>query len=130
MTLRRPMSRLLGLLCLAYAIAASTAAADDWRPPPPTGEDGFDWIQLKSGEWLKGRIKSLQEEKLEFDSEELDLLTFDWKDILTVRSPRLNSVRIEKLKPVDGSLVVTTNEVQVIATTFSPRRRPLTPALY
>jgi len=81
------------------------------------GQDGYDWIQLKSGEWLKGRIKSLQEEKIEFDSEELDLLTFDWKDILTVRSPRLNSVRIEKLKPVDGSLVVTTNEVQVITPT-------------
>jgi len=34
-----------------------------------------------------------------------------------VRSPRLNSVRIEKRNPVDGSLLVTTNEVQVITLT-------------
>ncbi len=92
-------------------------AADDWRPPPPTSNDGFDWIELKSGEWLKGKIKSLQDEKLEFDSEELDLHIFDWKDIRTVRSPRLNSVRIEQLKPVDGRLLVTTNQVQVITPT-------------
>lgn len=103
--------RILGLVCL---FALSALAADDWRPPPPTGADDFDWIQLKSGEWLKGRVKSLQDEKLEFDSEELNLLTFDWKDIRTVRSPRLVSVRIEKLKPVDGSLLVTTNEVQIV----------------
>ena len=66
----------------------------------------------------------MQEEKLEFDSEELNLLTFDWKDIRTVRSPRLDSVRIEKLKPVDGSVFVTTNEVQVVtpsATNTYPR---------
>ncbi len=106
------------------ALAGQLCAAEDWQPLPPTGKDGFDWIQLKSGEWLKGRIKSLQEEKLEFDSEELDLQTFDWKDIRTVRSPRLNSVRIEKRKPVDGSVFVTTNEVQVItptATNIYPR---------
>jgi putative salt-induced outer membrane protein YdiY len=113
----RATTRFLSLLGLACAISASAAGADEWRPPRPTGEARFDWIQLKYGEWLKGRIKSLQEDKLEFDSEELDLLTFDWKDILTVRSPRLNSIRIEKLKPVDGSVVVTTNEVQVITPT-------------
>jgi putative salt-induced outer membrane protein YdiY len=106
------------VLLLGSLLAPSLGlAADDWRPPPPTGNDGFDWIELKSGEWLKGRIKSLQEEKLEFDSEELNLFTFDWKDIRTVHSPRLNSVRVENRKPVDGTLVVTTNEVQVFTAT-------------
>jgi putative salt-induced outer membrane protein YdiY len=111
----------LALLC---ALALHVRAADDWQPPAPTGEDGFDWIQLKSGEWLKGRIKSLQDEKLEFDSEELDLLSFDWDKIRTVRSPRLVSVRIEKLKPVDGAILVTTNQVQIMtkaATNAYPR---------
>ena len=27
-----------------------------WTPPPPP-PDEFDWIQLNSGEWLKGEIK-------------------------------------------------------------------------
>ena len=87
-----------------------------WTTDPADGM-GFDWVQLKSGEWLKGRVKSLQEEKLEFDSEELDLFTFDWKDIHALHSPRLNSVRIEKLKPVDGHVFVTTNEVQIVTST-------------
>ncbi|MGN6554551.1 MAG: DUF481 domain-containing protein [Verrucomicrobiota bacterium] len=87
-----------------------------WTSEPAQGA-AFDWIQLKSGEWLAGKIKSLQEEKLEFDSEELNLLTFDWQDIRTMRSLRLNSVRIEKLKAVDGSVFVTSNEVQVTTST-------------
>lgn len=101
-------------LALACTLALSALGEDNWCPPPPTGTDGFDWIQLKSGEWLKGKIKSLQDERLEFNSEELDLLSFDWESVRTVRSPRLVSVRIEKLKPVDGSILVTTNEVQVV----------------
>ncbi len=99
------------------ALLVPFCAAEVWRPPPPGGSDDFDWIELKSGEWLKGRIKSLQDEKLEFDSEELNLLTFDWKNIRAVRSPRQVSVRIEKLKPMDGLLLVTTNEVQVVTPT-------------
>lgn len=56
----------------------------DWVPP----QDKFDWIQLKSGEWLKGEIKAMQDRELEFDSDELDDLTFDWADIRQVRSAR------------------------------------------
>ncbi len=111
------LSLLLGL--------TSGFAADEWLPPAPTDENGFDWIQLKSGEWLKGRINSMQDEKLEFNSEELDHLTFEWKKILTVRSPRMNSIRIENLKPMDGSVLVTTNEVQIVSATETntyPRR--------
>lgn len=114
MNMRHPsfhFQLLLGVFC---ALALSARAAEDWQPAPPKGEDGFDWIQLRSGEWLKGKIKSLQDERLEFDSEELNLLTFDWDKIRAVRSPRLVSVRIEKLKPMDGSILVTTNEVQVV----------------
>lgn len=87
-----------------------------WTSDEPGG-DSFDWIQLKTGEWLKGRVKSLLEEKLEFDSEKLDLHTFDWDDIRTVRSPRLQSVRFEKGKPLDGSLLVTATDVHLATRT-------------
>ena len=124
MILRRAQFRCSLLLVLLGSLMLHGRALAGWQPPAPTGEDGFDWIQLISGEWLKGRIKSLQDEKLEFDSEELDLLTFDWEKIRAVRSPRRVSVRIEKLKPVDGSILVTTNEVQIVtkaATNTYPR---------
>ena len=29
-----------------------------WAPPPPP-PDKFDWIQLTSGEWLKGELKRI-----------------------------------------------------------------------
>lgn len=112
-----PLLVIAAVAIFAAPFGSVARADDDWRPPPPTGKDGFDWIQLKSGEWLKGRIKSLQDEKLEFDSEEFDLRTFDWKSIRVVRSPRLHSVRVEHRKAVDGSLLVTTNEAQVISQT-------------
>ena len=82
-----------------------------WAPP----EDGFDWVELKSGEWLKGRIKSLQDEKLEFDSEELDLREFKWEKVRTLRSPRLNSVRFDTKGQAQGSLLITTNEAYILS---------------
>jgi putative salt-induced outer membrane protein YdiY len=88
--------------------------ADDWAPPPPTGNDGFDWIEIKSGEWLKGRIKSLQQEDLEFDSEELDVHVWDWKDVRTLRSARPFSVRLTNNLVIVGSLLVTRTEMQII----------------
>jgi len=73
----------------------------------PEKTDAFDWIQLKSGEWLKVRVKSLQKEKLEFDSDKLNQLECNWRDVRMVRSPRPNSVRMEGRPPVIGSVMVT-----------------------
>lgn len=98
-----------------------------WLAGPPGG-DALDWIQLKSGEWLAGKLKSLQDEKLEFDSEELDVHVFDWKDIRTVRSPRLLSIRFETGKPLEGALLIISNEVRVVSETDTnvyPRRQLL-----
>lgn len=55
---------LLVTALLEMATGGLLCAAENWQPPPPSGQDRFDWIELKSGEWLKGRIKSLQDEKL------------------------------------------------------------------
>jgi len=57
----------------------------DWQPPPPMPDD-FDWIQLTSDEWLKGEIIAMYDDKLEFDSDELDMLTIDWEDVRELRS--------------------------------------------
>ncbi len=87
-----------------------------WGPPSALPEK-FDWIQLTSGEWLKGDLKVLYEKKLEFDSDELDLLELDWEDVKQVRGHKLYSVRFEGpvtvvgiLKVVDDKVFVTTEE--------------------
>jgi hypothetical protein len=87
-----------------------------WGPPSSLPEK-FDWIQLTSGEWLKGDLKVLYDDKLEFDSDELDLLEFDWEDVKQVRGHRLHSVRFEGpitvvgiLKVLDDKVFVTTEK--------------------
>ena len=63
--------------------------------PPGSYPVGFDWIQLNSGEWLKGDLKVLYDHSLEFDSDELGLLYFDWEDVYQVICHQVQSVRME-----------------------------------
>ena len=51
--------------------------------------DSVDWIQLVSGEWIKGKIKRMRDDNLEFDSDKLDLLNIDFEDVALVHSPRI-----------------------------------------
>ena len=80
-----------------------------WVPPA----DGFDWVQLKSGEWLKGWIKALQDRELEFDSEELDDLKFDWKNIRQMRSQRTIDVLFANGEKVSGPIMITPDQISV-----------------
>lgn len=89
-----------------------TVQNQPWKPPPPP-PDEFDWIQLKSGEWLKGELKVLYEKKLEFDSDKLGLLEIDWEDVKQVRGHRIFSVRFEGPITVEGLLQVTEDKVYV-----------------
>ncbi len=73
------------ILCGGPGVSAAQETA--WAPPVP-GEGGFDWIQLVSGEWLGGELKSMRDGSLEFDSDKLNVLTLDWADVKGLRSPR------------------------------------------
>ncbi|MHC4957587.1 MAG: DUF481 domain-containing protein [Planctomycetota bacterium] len=61
------------------------APAPEFRAPVKFDRK-FDWIMLKSGEWLKGEITVLRDTNFEFESEELNELTLDWDDVHEVRS--------------------------------------------
>jgi hypothetical protein len=84
-----------------------------WLPP----EDGFDWIQLKSGEWLKGEFKGLQERKLDFDSSELDLQSFDWEKIRQVRTASDVEIRLVNGDIHIGRVLITPTEVRTLDST-------------
>ena len=60
--------------------------------PPP---DKYDWIQLTSGEWLKGNLKVLYNKDIEFDSDELELLKLDMEDVKRIRGYGIKGVRLE-----------------------------------
>jgi hypothetical protein len=79
---------------LTFPVHGSTQETKEWQPPDPSAES-FDWIKLKSGEWLKGEIKGLRYDDFEFESDELDLLQLDWADVAELRSPRFETYFFE-----------------------------------
>jgi putative salt-induced outer membrane protein YdiY len=86
-----------------------------WQIPPPD-DDTYDWVQLKSGEWLKGEIKSMQADTLSFDSDEMDLQEFKWKDVHKLISPHMNTIMIDdgqRRERALGSLWITRDKVIV-----------------
>lgn len=84
---------------------AEGAKAPAWSPPEPKPEKD-DWIRLKSGEWLRGEIKSLRRDDLEFDSEELDDLELDWDDVVEVRTSRRYTVVFQDRTTTTGTLLI------------------------
>ncbi|MCH2109220.1 MAG: DUF481 domain-containing protein [Polyangiaceae bacterium] len=51
------------------------------------GDTQFDWMKMKSGEWLKGDFKKMRDDDYEFDSDEFGLQTVDWADVEEFHSP-------------------------------------------
>jgi putative salt-induced outer membrane protein YdiY len=84
-----------------------------WETSKPTVTD-FDWIQLNSGEWLKGEIKGMFKDSLEFDSDELDLLSLDWSDVKYAETHIPGSAYIEGHGKVYGYFEI--NKKKIIVT--------------
>lgn len=100
-------------LLLALSLAGVPALAEDWAPAPPM-PDEWDWVQLKSGEWLKGEIKVLYDETLEFESDELDMLSLDLDDITQIRTGRPMQVRFTDDAVLTGKLLVDGDSVRIL----------------
>src|SRR5262245_5107139 len=103
----------LTLIFCSLSAMGQTPAPQVFQPAPPA-PDKFDWIQLKSGEWLKGELIALYENSLEFDSDELNDLRLKWEDVRQVRTGRVVQVRFVD-KELTGRLVIDSNTVQVVA---------------
>ena len=104
-------------LFAAILLAASPGLAEEgeeaWSPPPPMPEK-FDWIQTTSLEWLKGKIVSMYDASLEFDSKEFDLQTLDWSDIKEVRSAGTMQVAFEDGTIAIGQVFIDQETVRVL----------------
>ena len=74
-------------IVFGLSVCAIPAKSQEWHPEEPAkGEK--DWVQLTSGEWIRGNIDLFRDLKMEFDSDELDDLKLDWEDIAAFRAPR------------------------------------------
>ncbi|WP_193110940.1 DUF481 domain-containing protein [Sulfurimonas paralvinellae] len=84
-----------------------------WEDLSPTPVQS-DWVETKSGEWFRGKIKGLYNDKLEFDSDEVGVYTFDLDDIKAIKSYQILSVNIENLASISGILRLDGDKLTII----------------
>ena len=125
-------------LALASALASTPACkvpdllerarspSDANLEPPPTDPvpegpgtvhvaDGADWIQRGSGEWRPGELLRVRDDSLDFDSDKLDLQTFDRDDVMRIHSAQTDFVVTDDNRLFSGRLVVDGQKVWVIS---------------
>jgi hypothetical protein len=88
------------------------SSAFSWKPPG-VGTDGADWVRLKSGEWLRGELKYIQNKEVEFDSDEMDQQTLKLKDVSQVYPAHRMFTQFEDRKPLFGRVVISNELVMV-----------------
>jgi hypothetical protein len=114
-----PFAALLAFTSLDAApprAAAQAPSMDEQASPEalaPEFGDTFDWVKLVSGEWIKGNIDRMRNDKLEFDSEKLDALKIDFGDVALVHSPQVNTYVFDDLVSVTGRAAITEDTVIV-----------------
>ena len=105
---------LCGLLCLAATAATATDVPWNESFMPPPGK--YSWIQLDTGEWLKGDIIAIYDDKLAFDSDHFDNLTLDLDDVEVIYGRGIFVVSAGPTNPMTGFLQVRGQQVLVNST--------------
>lgn len=106
---------IISMLAFGAASAPAEQLPKPWQPTVPDGVPAdFDWIRLASDEWLKGEVVSMYDGVLEFDSDELDTLTFDFEDVKEIRTAQVIQVGFEDREPAIGRLLVGQKTAAVI----------------
>jgi putative salt-induced outer membrane protein YdiY len=94
------------------SVSSSSTQTNAWRPPG-VGKDGFDWLQLKSDEWLKGYLHYVQDKKVNFESDKLEDLTLKLKDVRQVYSGKPMYAKFGGRDQVYGTVVLSNDMVNV-----------------
>lgn len=103
------------LLLLLWA--PPLAAADPLPPLPPfeaaEGERKHDWLQLQSGEWLRGEMSRMYERKLYFDSKEFGDITLDWGDVSSLILSAPVTIRLPKGRILTGDFEMRNRNIRL-----------------
>jgi putative salt-induced outer membrane protein YdiY len=103
----------LGLAWMACGIAVADESPTGWTPPPPMPDEST-WIQLTSGEWLRGEVIALYSGVLEFDSDKLDEQLIDWEDIQQMRSHVAMEVSFDDGSITLGMILIENGTIRVM----------------
>ncbi len=126
-TLRRAMA-LCAAIALCFCLSTNPVSAESppndnspaqprwagsWDPPKPNA-DGWDWVRLKSDEWVKGEILLLRNFDLNFDSDEFGIVKFDWEDVAEIFTERVYIFVLQDLRTsYVGTMVMRDDRVSV-----------------
>jgi putative salt-induced outer membrane protein YdiY len=109
-----PKHMIRGFALFFGLLAGTVLSAQFFSPSVPESDPKWDWIKLDSGEWVKGELRVMYEDELEFDSDHFGIITIDWDDIEEIRTARSQTVRTDRRTSVVGRLVMEENKVQMI----------------
>lgn len=91
--------KLLAITAVCWlGLVAQETCASEFVPP----NDGYDWLRLTSGEWLRGELIGVFDDEVEFDSDILDDLKLDGEDVDQFHSPRTFGLSIRGREIVTG----------------------------
>jgi hypothetical protein len=110
--LRAPLSEETNMPVASIIVTNAPTNSIAWKPPG-VGRDGSDWVQLKSGEWLRGDLKYIQNKEVEFDSDEMDQQTLKLKDVSKLYSAHRVFTQFVNQEPVYGMVVISNDFVTV-----------------
>ncbi|HEX6902415.1 MAG TPA: DUF481 domain-containing protein [Thermoanaerobaculia bacterium] len=108
---------------LALILAAPPAAAQPRWPADEALSTAYDWVQLDSGEWLKGEFIALYENELLFDSVKFGPRYLDWKDVEQVWTARDMTVGLTGGEILVGKLAIVGEQVRVVGAEEREARR-------
>jgi len=96
--------KLLLPIVLAHLSTLACAAGEPWSEDfvPPPGP--YSWVQLDTGEWLKGDIIAMYDENLYFDSDHFDRLNLDLDDIQRIHGRGVFVITFQDGGAVNGQL--------------------------
>jgi len=100
---------LASLFCAQAAFASGEPWSDDFVPPP----GGYSWVQLDTGEWLKGEIIAVYDETLRFDSGHFDQIDIELKDIVAIHGRGLFVVSLREGRAINGTLNIRGQQIFV-----------------
>ncbi len=115
----------------AHDAMAEAPEAQDPIPDAPGAvplDDGSAWIQLVSGEWLRGKVIRIKDKKLDFKSDELGEQSISLADVLRIVSPQEQVVLTEDGRVFEGTLAADKTSLWITAgkTVQLPRNQVLT----
>ena len=93
--MKLPFAKQLLALFLALFMTQPSVHAEYLENAVPPAK-AFDWMELQSGEWLKGEFKEFYSGSVKFDSDEMDLLSFDIEDVKQIITKGNASISIEQ----------------------------------